>query len=179
MIASSLFIFLVMAELPSDLSILLLNGIFFGQSFIDSCCCLFNHSYKGYKEVYMHDDDAGKDQTCLSQHCESLKYLIEHKIVKAVAFIFQLIGLTGFILLWLFQDFLSSKAEGFKTTYLRLRLMLALPLCLIFCSVIWTNKFQEKMHKSKIRKKYETEDLDEDSQNGQTARYKSCMFISR
>ena len=91
---------------------------------------------------------------------------------KILALTLQVGSLIVFIFLWSFR-FMSFEVTGLRFLY-RLRPMIALPLCLVFFSLIWTNKFQEWKHKRTPERERERK-----SPNlaGHTARYKSCKLF--
>lgn len=150
MTANCVFIFLVLAELPPDISILLLNGIFLAQFFVDI--------YTGICGVVRRNDGYVR----LNSEQEDFVEVSKGSIVIAFfALLFQLTSLLVFVFLWSFR-FMSTEVTGYRFLY-RLRPMIGLALCLPVFSVIWTNKFQECLQARKTA-----------NQDGTTARYRSC-----
>ena len=65
--------------------------------------------------------------------------VIENKIVKVSAFLFQLVGIFGFSALW--------SALSKYTKYKSFWLMIGFPVIIIMLSIIWTDSFQEYIAK--------------------------------
>ena len=155
-----------MAELPPDISILLLNGIFFSQFAVDV--------FTGLCGVKRHRDDYGsieEEQNLLPTPNSSPRAKVVpigkcNIFITFIAMFLQLFSLLVFVFLWSFR-FMSFEVTGYKFLY-RLRPMIGLVVCLIFFSVIWTNKFQELLQTKKM--------TDPDGTKN-TARYKSCKPV--
>ncbi len=183
--AISVFVFLVMAELPPDISLLLLCGVFMSQIAVDivytkkMCCVLGCTLPSNEMRAYRNIDDSTLDSS--SEHAAEqtertisgvhlgkmrkflgvLKLLLENKTVKVFALFLQLSSIIVFIALWCLV-FMSS------TNLYKTRPMIALPICLLVLSALWTNKYQVWITK---RNRHPSSDTI-------TARYKSSKKVA-
>ena len=192
-IAVSLFVFLVMADLPPDISILLLSGIFSIQFLVDGCrrclpkccCCssIKNLMCSGYSDI---PKSKKRLTTGMKTAYNCSERFFECKLIKILAFFFQVGGLIAFYIFWFHLIFTSSEVaedldpdEKYKDFIKRVRPMIALPFCLFFLSLIWINKVQEWMQAKDDRQEngqvQEENHIRRTIKPGQTARYKSCM----
>ena len=177
-----MFVFLVMAELPPGISLLLLSGVFFCQIAIDivytkKICCGLNRKPSEYNNLEDSLQDSQQKETLdseqeaitvssvqlgkLRKFLSVLKLLLENKTVKILALSLQFSSVIIFIALWC-VNFMSYANTGLTDLY-RTRPMIALPICLLVLSGIWTNKFQDWITKVNKNGMYDN----------RTARYKS------
>ena len=171
MIAICVFVFLVLAGFPPGISIFLLSGVVFCQIAVDffytkkNCCGIdcskLNSSdrngYENLQKGAAQSPSMGKTQKIFG----FLNMVFENRIIKLLALFLQLASIITFIVLW--ACFYTGPYHELPMFSNKLRPLIALPLCLIVLSVIWTNKFQDY-----IAKIY-THQIHDD----RTARYKS------
>ena len=161
----SIFLFLVMSNLPPSISILLLNGVFIVQIAIDvwyskwpSHRCSRDaidvcSEFKRWKRSRSsHDDYNPLDSTSptksksskmswkrLRRMIEALpKSILENKLAKIVSFLLQFAGIVGLAI------YVGVKSHGRHFNKV-LYLVFAFPITLLVMSAIWSNKFQRWM----------------------------------
>ena len=161
-IAMSTLLFLVLTELSPVVSILVLNGVFFVQPFIDICTsrkkcfsdnCNIRKSDTGTRSGYAQVEEKplineGQgprgDKKCFMVFQSWLRCVLEHCVVKVVALLLQLGGLVGLIIFW------AVKMHNMKP-------LISLPLVLISLSFVWSNRFQEAIARPDLKAKNVTE----------------------
>lgn len=165
------FVYLVLPEVSPGLGILLLCGVFVFQICVDifytpnwfcghrQGCCDRTPDRNGYDEV----DQGTPNNKKKSARWAIVRYLVcvvqalfENKVAKVIALLLQIIGIFGFIGMWV----VNTK----DLQYNMVRPMVGYPLTIFVLSVIWSNFYQEKIadcHKHRLKR----EDI--------TARYKS------
>lgn len=173
--AITTFVFLVAAELPASLTLLLLNGVFAFQIFIDFCyskpCCCCSQSCsqcmrRNYTPMAGNNEQAERPRPYRVEKLKKVRQIInffetllENKTVKVFAFFLQIGGIMILIPTWVVL-------MGHPNTY-KLRPMVGLPLSLLVLSFIWSNKVQEWIAKA---------DNTVFTDQKRTARYKSSML---
>ena len=182
--AMCVLVYLVFAELPSDISILLLNGVFSAQLVIDIkdthnwvCCnrgcfgeigsCLTrsrrNAHRRGYERVEEgRDRDSQSNSNFVQCLLSVFGTILENRITKVMALLLQVGGVIALI------AFLIVKTHANKDH--PIQPMIGIPLVLLVMSVIWSNRFQEM-----IAKPTTTHTIEDEKR---TARYKSSKLIS-
>lgn len=184
----SVFVFLVLVELPPDLSLLFLTGVFICQFFTDvyfvkvhTCCsgklvsmysslsgsgCFKRCAYERVpsNDEASHQKTSEKVWANLKNLWKLFEYtcgkLLENRATKVMVALSQLGGVIAFSILWYF--FAEKEAKY-------LRAVIALPLCLLVISVIWCNKFQELI----AQPKQSPQGNNNPNSKSVTARYKS------
>ena len=170
------FVYLVLPEVSPGVGILLLCGVFFFQICIDIVktpnwywgqgqgCCARAGERNGYDALPL-----GNRQNLTSCNWETwwtifryfvciVQVLFENKIAKAVALLLQLVGIFGFIGMWV--------VNVQHLSYNMVRPMVGYPLAIFVLSVIWSNFYQEKIADAhNPRRNQENQDI--------TARFKS------
>lgn len=192
--AISVFVFLVLAELPPDISIFLLSGVFICQFAFDAfytkkvCCGLDCKIKRNTNYSDLDDSSQGPEQNGglspedantaattsvkqlggLHKCLDILKSLLENKTVKILALCLQVSSMVVFIAMWC-TVFMSYENTHLTLTY-KIRPMIAMPICLLVLSFLWTHKYQEWI--TKVNKRF--------TGDNQTARYKSskCKMLT-
>ena len=180
-----------MAELPPDISILLLNGVFFWQFGVDAFknCSSKRCRKKDYLPVTNNAEEedsnskseCGKDcckKGCWKDGCkDKFASFFESKYIKIIASLVQIFSLAIFICVWSFH-LMSPMVTDYEFEYLfQLRPMIALPICLLFLSLKWSTMFHKLMHKNNP-KNANLNSQENETKPGKTARYKSCKLIN-
>ena len=93
-------------------------------------------------------------------------FFLEHKVFKFTAFFLQCGSLVAFVMAW-WLYFMSHESSGL----FKLRPTIAIA-CLAIFSLVWTNKFQEWLHKCKPENNEQKTNHKQIVR--QTARFKSC-----
>ena len=181
--------FLVLAELPPGVGILLLNGVFVAQILIDLrenkrlyCCgpdCSENSNYpvlraafrnkQGYSRIENTDQLESQENKTYSKSEQLIHFLwkvLETRTTKTVALLLQVGGIFGFVGLWV------ALMHRNGTVYF-LRPVIGFPLVLLVMSVIWSTQFQELIAQPYMYRMHRMPDM------GRTARYKSSEFLYR
>lgn len=178
-LAISSFVFLVLPELPTDLDIFLLCGVFAAQLIIDvirthnwncrskmcmkeirGCYPRLNRNHFGYERVEDGEDGEHSQKSITRTALSILGSIFENKITKVLALLFQLGGIFALIVFWIFKTRSISDYSAHLT-----RSMIGIPLVLMFMSVVWSNWFQEKIAKQEREYRITDQRI--------TARYKS------
>ena len=179
----TIFVYLILPEVSSGAGILLLSGIFIAQIAMDiyntpmpcfgshrrKCNCLQRQRMKYYRIHSNLQTSVAPSVTANQSHsiCSKAGIIVENKIVKALALLFQLTGIFGFSALW---NKLSGDAQ-----YKSFWPIIGYPIFIFVMSIIWTNLFQEygiaqpregSMQNSQA-KVYSTDDGREQSESGQ------------
>ena len=157
MLSITVFVYLVLPEIPSGIGILLLCGIFSFQTLVDFR--MFWNQNKQMKPMQrrtrgeylrIQDSDTGDQNQRLGDPVEPWKcsvmcfiaFLFENRIMKMLAFLLQLIGILGFSISW------GLKSQ--EHTYgLILQPVIGYPVVAIVLSVLWSNFFQTEISKPK------------------------------
>ena len=149
------FVYLVLPEVSSGIGIMLLCGVFISQILIDiyktpvpnfgsscqmcTCDCLRSQRQEYDRlQSYPHQntDTSYFDQEGQSEYLYSKAgVIIENKIVKVIAFLFQLTGIAGFIVLWI--------TKSNENNYNFYRPVFGYLFVIVVLSILWTNIFQE------------------------------------
>ncbi len=168
--AISVFVFLVMAELSPDSSLLLLCGVFFCQIAVDcwqvnTCSCSkvdcvnkTRRCRRGY-EVLIDQEQGGLESSSTLSNVSSdqmttsvavrkvRKATVVHSCFKTLfenKFVKCVALLLQFVSLGVFIGRWCYVFIGNNHSLLHgLRMVIAAPLCLLVLSFVWTNKFQE------------------------------------
>ena len=161
--AISVFVFVVMAELPPVVSLLLLGGVFFYQIAVDiwyvntcSCTCrkpecVERQCRRGYNNL-SNEEHGGVDDGPVKAAVKTptvrtptviyycFDMLLENRIVKTAALLIQVASMAVFIGFWCytFNEFPNVGGSLYK-----LKAIVAIPICLLVLSFIWTNTFQD------------------------------------
>lgn len=164
-------VFLVLPELSPGVAILALNGVFFIQIIIDvrssfrakqcsteECNVRRNTSRNGYNPVGQADSpehqpffnqvDTGRNKH-LMKFLRHLQCILEYHVVKVIAGVLQFVGVAGLIGYWIYVV-KSGKSAGKQSVYLHP--LIGLPFVLLALSTIWSNRFQEAIAESNVRK---------------------------
>ena len=167
----TIFVYLILPELSPGVGILLLCGVFTFQICVDfvrtpnrfwgqnmGLCC---------RDVERNGYNAVPAQQVRSTKWSFVRYLVcivqvllENKITKAIAFLLQVVGIFGFIGIWV----LLVRKFDYNMT----RPMIGYPLVVFALSVIWSNFYQEKIA---------AVPLTTSSIEGVTARFKSSEYM--
>lgn len=178
-------VFLVLTELSPGVAILVLNGVFFVQILIDThssfrtkqcatdnCDLRRNSERQGYDRVdqanspehepFLIPMEDGRYKYFM-KFLRRLQCITEYYVVKVIAGLLQFVGIAGLIGYWIYIV-KTGKSAGKEVVYLHP--LIGLPLVLLALSVIWSNRFQEAIAKSGVRK----------DDKKVSARYKSSKF---
>lgn len=170
----SVFVFLVLAELPPDTSLFLLSGVFICQIAVDiwyvdmcTCCnsqCARRTCRQGYQQVGAEEglaNNLDQDAQVLERRIRKptliknfFKMLLENKFIKMTAFFIQAGSLIVFIALC-YNEF-------------EVKIIVLLPICLLVLSATWTNKFQDWIAEANTSS----------PENVKTARFKSSKLLN-
>lgn len=142
--ATTVFVYLVLPEIPSGIGILLLCGVFSFQTLVD----IRNqnrHQMKPTKQkrtkggyLRIQDSDTGdQDQSDLvdSYKCSVMYFILEDRIVKILALLIQFIGIVGFSMSW------GLKSKEYTYDFI-VQPVIGYPLVAFVLSVLWSNFFQ-------------------------------------
>ena len=164
--AMTIFVYLVLPEISPGVGILLLCGVFFIQICIDIVktpnwycgqgTCMLTHRNE-YNELSRQRSTGGLSWAKVYGRVEKVvKVLLANRIAKVVALIVQIIGMFGFIGLWVGM----TKSMHYDMV----RPMVGFPLIILALSFIWSNFFQEKIAEA-------------DKHKDVTARFKSSKLF--
>ena len=174
-------VFLVLTELSPGVAILVLNGVFFVQILIDvrssirrkpcpsdNCPRRWTYDTIGEEDDREYEDIPNpleRRRHMYYMKClRGLQGITEHYVVKVIAGLLQLIGVAGLIGYWVYK---VRSGHGAAKSSVYTRALISLPLVLLALSVIWSNKFQEAIARSHVRK----------NDKKVSARYKSSELI--
>ena len=170
------FVYLVLPEVSSGIGIMLLCGVFISQILVDfyktpvpqfgtycqKCTCNCQRSRRQEYHRLQSDPQPNTDTPCILHERHSMYskagVIIENKIVKVLAFLLQLIGIVGFIVVWT----IKSKEPNYKLH----RPVIGYPLVIVVLSILWTNVFQEFIAEPK--KNVEEEEKSQEMDNATT-----------
>ena len=169
--AITIFVYLVLPEISPGVGIMLLCGVFFFQIVVDifktpnwfcgqNRCSCFNTERNGYDHITGHHNfnlKTIKWAKVFEYFVRCVQVLLENKVTKVLALLLQILGIIGFISLWV------SKMKGHG--YDMIRPMVGFPLVILVLSFIWTNWFQEKIAEPHTQ------------MNNVTARFKSSKYF--
>ena len=169
----SLFLFVVLASFPPEVSILLLNGVFFVQTALDilrsfraknhfsnDCRNILHNNRRQYDLVDNREEAVGDAEPLVNETdiiadlkynsnkwfaklLQFLQWLLENWIMKSIAFILQFVGLLGFLIFW------WLKIDD-QHLYVYKQALIALPFILLSMSVMWSTAFQGAIAKPSI-----------------------------
>ena len=163
-------VFLVLTELSPGVAILVLNGVFIVQIIIDvqsslrerQCindnCNLRRRGYRGVNEPdnleqqplnYVPAPVQEGKYKHFMKFLKQLQRITDFYAVKIVAGLLQVIGVVGLIGYWI-AVVKSGKSAGKPNVYLHP--LIGLPFVLLTLSTIWSNRFQEAIARSNVRK---------------------------
>jgi hypothetical protein len=78
-----------------------------------------------------------------------VRCITEYYAVKVIAGLFQFFGVAGWIGFWIYE-IKSGRSAARTSVYLRP--LIGLPVVLLTLSIIWSNRFQEAITRSNVRK---------------------------
>ena len=173
----TIFLYLILPELPPGLGILLLCGVFTFQIGVDiinkcrlnTCCdrykicsCCAKYWRNGYERVPSQDVRSRKRKTIKHYLLHFFQLLLENRFTKVVALLLQVVTTLVFIIMWVIHTKQLSDTM--------LRPMVGYPLVVFALSVIWSNLFQDNIvafHNNKSIKE------------GATAKFKSSKILTK
>lgn len=181
-LAITVFVYLVLPEIPSGIGILLLCGVFSFQTLVDikmimnqkkqkKPCQRRMRSRGDYFSIRDSDiSDQNLSDPVDPRKCSVMYFiaiLLENIIVKGLVLLFQFIGIVGFSIAW-----------GFKSqehTYdLILQPVIGYPMVAFVLSVLWSNFFQTEI--SKPKQEPENKPMVEEKEIIK-ARFKSSKYV--
>lgn len=134
----STLVFLVLAEFPPGVSILLFSGVFISQTLIsmfdNDVCCSFTPEYTRAATDEM--DHSKNRCTALSSGFCSI-------VSKLLAFVLQLTGLLGLVGYFVYKTLVKSEPIEY-------RVVVGMPLAVLALSIVWSNRCQEFIVRSSI-----------------------------
>lgn len=169
--AMTIFVYLVLPEISPGVGILLLCGVFFFQICVDIVktpkwycgqgTCMLTHRNE-YNELPRQRSTGGLSWAKVYRRAEKVvRVLLANRIAKVVALIVQIIGMFGFIGLWVGM----TKSMHYDMV----RPMVGYPLIILALSFIWSNFFQEKIAEADKDRERRSKDV--------TARFKSSKLF--
>ena len=148
-LAMTSFVYLVLPEISPGVGILLLCGVFFFQICVDivktpNSYCGQNTTIScgrgqrnGYDAIHRQKATSSFWSKVWGFFEKTFRVLLANRIAKVVALLLQIVGMFGFIGLWIGM----TKDKHYDMV----RPMVGYPLVVFALSVIWSNFFQEKI----------------------------------
>lgn len=143
------FVYLVLPEVSPGVGILLLCGVFIFQICIDIVktpnwywgqrqgYCARAGERNGYDNMAAGNRQNLRCWVVMRYFVCIVQVLFENKIAKVIALLLQIIGIFGFIGMWV----INLKPLNYNMT----RPMVGYPLAILVLSVIWSNFYQDKI----------------------------------
>ena len=159
-VAMTTFVYLVLPEISPGAGIFLLCGVFFCQIIVD---CYYTQKWfwcqhnECLRTQQRHDPSHIHQKSKVEYVVCIVQLLLENRVMKIIALVLQIVGIFGFIGVWV----VHMKHRGYNMV----RPMVGYPLCIIVLSFLWSTWFQENIAVPHGRE-----------QQNNTARYKSSRW---